>query len=303
MFRISQRLFGPSKRRMDPAWVASVERRYDLKGGYRAYHEYCRERSPHARFDAAAPIVRTGYEHLRVMSGEDAARIQREILERFTVHPGVDKAPHLSLFEIDDRAFERSLLERILGPEVDRRVKAFFGSEYFVYWYHVSRSIPVPELGLNSFRWHCDRGPRAHLKLLFYLNGWSEHGGGTAFLDLETTRSLEASGYVFAPVRTRLADLGPFAREHGVEYEPWFREMQAGEGILFQPSSVLHRGQLSTTGPRYVVTLCLLPSPIPWREALDRNALARGWTDAKWHEHASHFRRLLSDQGRGLDPC
>jgi hypothetical protein len=153
----------------------------------------------------------------------------------------------------------------------------------------------VPELGLNSFRWHCDRGPRAHLKLLFYLNDWSEHGGGTAFLDLETTRRIAASGYVFAPVKTRVADLGPIAQECGVDCAPWLEEMKAGEGILFQPASVLHRGRISTTGPRHVVTLCLLPSPIPWREAQERDVLVRDDAEGKWHAHASHFRDLLSD--------
>ena len=294
MSLIPRALFGPSKRRMDPAWIATVERRYDEGGGYRAYHEYCRERSAQAHVDAAVPVVLSGYEHLCVMPEGAAAEIEHTVLERFTAQPGAAKSRHLSLFDIDDRAFERSVSERILTAEVDQRVTAFFGSEYFVYRCSVSRSVPVPELGLNSFRWHCDRGPRAHLKLLFYLNGWSEHGGGTAFLDLETTRKIAASGYVYAPVKTRLADLGPIAREHGADYAPWLPEMNAGECILFQPASVLHKGQLSTIGPRHVITLCLLPSPIPWREAQNRDVRARDGADGKWHAHASHFRDLLS---------
>jgi hypothetical protein len=294
MSLIPRGLLGPSKRRMDPAWIASIERRYDVKAGYRAYHDHCRERSPHAQVDTTAPIVQTGYEHLRVMPERAAAEIERTVLERFTTHPGLEKSKHLFLFDIDDHLFERSLFERILTADVDQRVMAFFGSEYFVYWYHVSRSLPVPELGLNSFRWHCDRGPRGHLKLLFYLNGWREHGGGTAFLDLETTRKIAASGYVFAPVKTRVEDLGPIARECGVDYAPWLPEMKAGEGILFQPASVLHRGQLSTAGPRHVVTACLLPSPIPWREALHRDVLQRDTADGKWHAQATHFREALA---------
>lgn len=286
-------LFGPSKRRLDPAWVARIERRYDVEGGYRDYLEYCRRCSPDVQVDEAAPIVRTGFEALRVMSEEAAAELEGEVLARFALRPGAEKSPHLALFDVDDRAFERRLLERILTPEVDRRAMAFFGSQYFVYWYHVTRSSPVARLGLNSFRWHCDRGPRGHLKLLFYLNGWEVHGGGTSFLDLDTTRRIAASGYVFAPVKTRLPDLGPIARDVGVDYAPWFQRMQAGEGILFQPSGVLHRGELSTTGPRHVVTLCLLPSPIPWREVLERDVLVRDGRDGKWHEHASWFREAL----------
>jgi hypothetical protein len=286
-------LFGPSKRRLDPAWLAKIERRYEVKGGYRAYHQWCQERSACAQADAAAPIAQKGFEHLRVMPGEAAAEIERNVLERFETRPGAEKSAHLSLFDIDDSAFERDLLERVLTSEVDRRARAFFGSEYFVYWYHVSRSVPVDALGLNSFRWHCDRGPRAHLKLLFYLNGSEAHGGGTAFLDLEATRGIAASGYVFAPVRTRLADLRPLALAHGVEYAPWQPEMKAGEGILFQPAGVLHKGELSTTGARHVVTLCMLPSPIPWRAAHERRDLLRSGADDKWHEHASQLMDVL----------
>lgn len=291
---LSRLLFGPSKHDLDPAWVPSIERRYDVKGGYRAYHEFCRRSSPSGSVDETADITRTGRDHLRVMTEEEAGEIERTVLERFTAQPGAEKSAHLSLFDIDDRAFERDLLERLLTEDVGRRASAFFGSEYFVYWYHVTRSVPVPEQGLNSFRWHCDRGPRGHLKLLFYLNDASVHGGGTAFLDLETTRKLEASGYVYAPVKTRLEDLGPIARESGVDYAPWLPEMKAGEGILFQPASVLHKGRLSTRGARHVVTICLLPSPIPWRAALERDVITRKTTDGKWHERASHFRDELS---------
>lgn len=280
---------------MDPSWLARIERRYDVKGGYRAYHRQCQERCAPVQADPTAPIVQKGCEHLRVMPEEAAKRIERIVLERFETRPAAKKSPHLALFDIDDRAFERDLFERILTPEVEQRVRTFFGSEYFVYWYHVTRSAPVPQLGMNSFRWHCDRGPREHLKLLFYLNGWEEHGGGTEFLDLESTRRIAASGYVFAPVETRLADLSPIAQEFGVAYAPWQPEMRAGEGILFQPAGVLHKGQLSTLGPRYVVTLCILPSPIPWRAAQDRDVLLRDGADGKWHDHASHFMDVLAD--------
>ena len=279
---------------MDPSWVAHIEQRYDVDAGYTAYHEYCRDHSARTPTSDPSPVMDIGYEHLRVTSEDAARKIEGEVLARFGARPTFEKSKHLSPFEFDAPDFELSLLERILTPAVDGAIARYFGSDYLVYWYHVSCSVPVPELGLNSFRWHCDRGPQAHLKLLFYLNGWKEHGGGTAFLDVETTRKIAKSGYVFAPVKTRLADLGDIARECGASYTPSFPKMQAGEGILFRPSSVLHTGAISTHGPRYVVTLCFLPSPVPWREAHAKGVRSQSPSSGKWHENAAYFRKALA---------
>ena len=230
------------------------------------------------------------------MTGSDAAAIVRELLERFECVPTREKSQHLQRYGIDDEVFGRRLLEHALTSDLDGRVLRFFRSEYYVHWYSVTRAIPVPQVGLNSFRWHCDRGPRGHLKLLLYLNGFEEHGGSTELLDLETTRRLEASGYVYAPVKTRVHDLGPLAERFGARYEPWAPRMLAGEGLLFQPTSVLHRGLLPTAGPRYVVTVCLLPSPIPWRRALERRRHALGW---RGREVARRRVRAAGPAGRG----
>ena len=185
-------------------------------------------------------------------------------------------------------------MEAFLTPEVGERVVRFFGSQYLVYWYSVHRAVPVPELKFNSFRWHCDKGPRAHLKLLVYLNDYAEHGGGTEFLDLESTRKLATTGYVFGRVKTRTSDLGPLAARVGVDLAPSSTEPSAGEGMLFQPSNVLHRGLLPTRGPRVVVTLCLLPSPIPWRDALERGVMISVGDDAKWHDDARELQAALA---------
>jgi len=297
MSLISRMLGRLSGRKLDTSWIARIEKQYDIDGGYAAYHEFCREVTDRSSTGGTLELERRGRMHLRAVSEETAREIEREVLERSAPRPSAQKSQHLSIFEIDDPEYERSMLERILSPAVDRAVVDFFDSEYLVYWYHVTRSVPVADLGLNSFRWHCDRGPRSHLKLLLYLNDWNDHGGGTSFLDLEATKAIAQSGYVFAPVNTRVADLGPIARRAGATYAPWFQEMQSGEGILFQPSSVLHRGELSTHGPRHVLTLCLLPSPVPWSDAHARGVPGRSPGDGKWHESAESFRRAFADEG------
>jgi len=283
-----------SKPRLDPRWVERVRRRYEIEAGYADYHAFCRSRFTRSPAPGPAPILEEGRERLRVLDASAAREIRREVETRFRCHPTVEKSRHLESFDVDDERWSRDLLERIVTREVDERAARFFGSEYFVYWFTITRAAPVPELGLNSFRWHCDRGPVGHLKLLLYLNGCEEHGGGTEFLDLDATRGLQASGYVFAPVKTRVVDLAPIAARSGVPYAPWSPEMRAGEGILFQPASVLHRGALPTHGPRYVVTVCLLPSPIPWRDAYDRARQLRAHGYDKWHENAAQLREALA---------
>ena len=84
----------------------------------------------------------------------------------------------------------RVLLDAVLTPEVDAMLTGFFASEYLVYWISVTVTPPDPERQTVSFRWHCDKGPAAHLKLLVYLNGTPEHGGNTEFIDLADTEGV-----------------------------------------------------------------------------------------------------------------
>ena len=69
--------------------------------------------------------------------------------------------------------------------------------------------------------------------------------------------------------------------------------MSAGQGVLFQPATVLHRGVSPSRGPRYVLTLCLLPSPVPWQEALRRGAIVDLADDEKWPAHANELLSAL----------
>jgi hypothetical protein len=295
-----QRLHRSPWARRWPPWVSAEKRvereydKYDRTAGYAEYHAFCRSRFGREIGELATPLVADGRERLRLMTAAEAVAL-RERIERDYVGERVkEKSQHLAVYAIDDEGFVRELLERILAPEVDARAVRFFGSEYFVYWSMVSRASPVPELGFNSFRWHCDRGPRAHLKLIAYLNANAEHRGGTEWLDLEATRGLAREGYVFAPVKTRVSDIsGPAARA-GIECAPWFPDLEAGEGVVFQPSNVLHRGVVPETGARVAVTACLLPSPIPWREALDRGVRVPVGEGDKWSPDASEFRTALS---------
>jgi hypothetical protein len=286
----ARRLLGAGDR------VEGNRRKWDRDAGYAEYHAFCRSRFTRSGPAPGTP-VHEGVERFRVMDPEVAARLRRRIEADYECAVVNEKSPHLLLYRIDDPSFDRELLEQVVVPALDERAVRYFGSEYVVYWYSVSRAIPCETLDRNSFRWHCDRGPEHHLKLLLYLNDHEEHGGSTEFLDLEATRRIAEGGYVFGPVKTRVTDLAPHAKRAGITYEPWSPEMKAGEGILFPPGRALHRGLLPSRGPRLVVTLCLLPSPVPWRTALDRGGLAGSTDGAKWHADASLLKRLYGGGG------
>ena len=48
----------------------------------------------------------------------------------------------------------------------------------------------------------------------------------------------------------RVSDLAPLAEHHNISFEPKEYDLKAGEGLLFEPASVLHVGKLPTAGQR-----------------------------------------------------
>jgi hypothetical protein len=193
------------------------------------------------------------------------------------------------------------ILSAALPEMVDDRLVRFFGSEYLVHWFTLTRTAPAPEQPSVSFRWHCDKGPRAHVKLLVYLNATEEHGGTTSLIDLAETARVARTGYVFGPSGRRTGDLAFLSRLAGAELRECRRPLRAGEGLLFQPASVLHRGISPRRGPRVVLTLCLLPSPIPWREAFRRGAMSDLAQDEKWPANARELLGAAAAQDSSRD--
>jgi len=269
---------------LDSGRVAHVRRRYDRDCGYERFHSYCRARLLRAVPETALELH--GVEQLRVWSEGEASRLLDRIRNGFRVIPFRRNADRVHEYRIDDAGFALDMLAAALPPTVDARIVRFFRSEYFVHWFVVTRAQPRQYEDFNSFLWHCDRGPRAHLKLLIYLNGHEEHGGATEFLDLAATRRFESSGYLFGAVADRRSDLSALADTVGAQFRPDRWRGAAGEASLFTPSRVLHRGVMPDRKPRYVLAICLLPSPVPWRAALERGWLSDLRHDRKWHRDA-----------------
>jgi hypothetical protein len=271
---------------LDSGRVARTHRRFDRDCRYEQFHDFCRDRLLRSVPDAETALERHGVEQLRVWAEADASRLLDRIRSGFRAIPFRRNGGRVHEYRIDDADFTSELLAAALTPAVDARVVRFFRSEYFVHWFVITRAQPQQHGNFNSFRWHCDKGPRAHLKLLVYLNGHEEHGGATEFLDLATTREFERSGYLFGAVADRRSDLSSLAVRAGAPYCPDRWRGAAGEASLFTPSRVLHRGVMPNRKPRYMLGICLLPSPIPWRAALERGWLSDLRHDSKWHGDA-----------------
>ncbi len=278
------------KRELDPRRAARVYREYDLDRGYGPYHEHCRARFERAaNVEAALPLVTRGFEYLPVLSEADAgATLERLEAEHEIAYLKKDTR-NLEGFHVDDPDFIADTLTAVLTPSVDQRLAGFFQSEYLVHWVTFSMTPRAPRQASVSFRWHCDRGPRAHLKLIVYLNSTEAHGGNTEFIDLDDTARVAERGYLFGWTETRTGDVDHLSRIAGAPIRAHARPMAAGDGVVFQPASVLHRGLSPALGPRYVITLCLLPSPVPWRTALERGAMSDLARDPKWHRHADQL--------------
>jgi hypothetical protein len=179
-----------------------------------------------------------------------------------------------------------ALLTRVLAGPLDQRIAEYFGSEYLLHWFTFSVTRQAREQQSVSFRWHCDKGPTAHLKLMVYLNPTDEHGGNTEFVSLEDSAAVARHGYLFGSSKSRSPDIGHLSRIAGRELTGHARPLQAGQAVLFQPARVLHRGLSPDRGDRLVMTLCILPSPVHWKHALQSGAQSNLAVDEKWHKDA-----------------
>ncbi|MEO5882398.1 MAG: hypothetical protein ABIQ06_08275 [Caldimonas sp.] len=290
LMRKAKRWFEPA---LDPTRVDRVFEEFDLRRGYAAWHARCRAAltRPLSVPALPGPVVQDGFAVQKVMAPEMAA----ELLTAASADQPAGRlkrdSAKLEGYSLDNPALVKRLVESALTEQVDVSCLEFFRSEYFVYWTTLSRTAPVDGPASVSFSWHCDRGPRAHLKLLVYLNDRSEHGGGTSYLDLASSDAVARTGYVFARGRRRTGSLDELSRLAARPLAAYEHLPRAGDAVLFQPSRVLHRGVTPHLGPRYVLTLCLLPSPVPWRSALERSAQIDLRTDPIWHDDARELAR------------
>ena len=263
--------------------AAERERDRRVLDRFRLWHRRCRD---HLGRDGPGPkasaFTTNGFERLCGLTERQAKALRTYVasLEGNTLLE-TRFGDHLKQVRAANRSYVYLTFENILQGALDGRLVRFFRSEYMIYWFTITKVSPGGS-GDPSFLWHRDWGPEAHAKVMVYLNPSSEHGGGTLFLDAKTTTRVDRAGYGFPPANQRVDDLGPFADHVGAPIRPDCEPMEAGEAVVFKPQQVLHRGVLPTREPRYVLTLCLRPSPIPWQDVLPRWSLPKMQAGPRW---------------------
>ncbi|MCB1749104.1 MAG: hypothetical protein H6977_07545 [Gammaproteobacteria bacterium] len=283
------------ERRLDRGRAARVYHEFECTRGYAAYHAFCqqawaRERPP----TPDRGLVHDGYMALDAMSPAAAAGLLERCRRGATPEYLKKDTRNLRGFRVRDEELAEALAAAALSPAVDAAIAGWFGAEYLVHWLTVSETPPGSAPASVSFRWHCDRGPRQHLKLIVYLNDGSEHGGGTAFLARADSLAVAASGYLFGRAKRRTYAVDGLAEYAGRPVTPWQPPTGAGAAVLFEPSTIVHVGIMPTRAPRYALTLCLLPSPLPWREALARGTRSDLMDEDLWHGHAAELLERLA---------
>jgi hypothetical protein len=286
-------------RELDSQRAARVYRGFAVNRGYGSYHDICR--SSFARSEpllSTGPLQEQGFEYLCVLNTAQAKDLLESVKSTHNLSYVKKDTKNLHGFHLADNNLIRKILSNVLTNEVDKRLVSYFKSEYLVHWLTFTMTPQAEEQESVSFRWHCDKGPQAHLKLMVYLNATDEHGGNTEFIPLADTARVAEHGYLFGWTQTRRSDIHALSRIAHRDLASCSRAMEAGDGVIFQPATVLHRGLSPRRGPRYVITLCLLPSPVHWETALERGAMSDLATDPKWHRNAAQLLNIIEDGQR-----
>jgi hypothetical protein len=254
--------------KLDPERGRAARLAYDETGRYAAWSAWCRAQM--TRPVGTPPdggLARLGFQVVPVLSAAQAAALKVEILSHVSTSRASKKdIDYADVLQFDNVSFLLPFFEQILSSEIDARLVAHFRSEYFIYSLSISRTMPAAK-SQRSFLWHCDRGPKDFLKINLFLDATADHGSTTEFVNRTDSAALERLGYTFGPNKRRVADLAPLARSAGIAVQPAHPDVKAGEALLFEPANVLHRGILPHRGVRHMLSIMLVPSPIPWRSA------------------------------------
>lgn len=161
------------------------------------------------------------------------------------------------------------ILDTLRAPEMHRAMLQFFRGHYRLRGTAAWRTYPTDHANFHSWLWHCDTYPPHTCKIFLHLTPVTGETGATRFMNLEDTMAYRRAGYFGQYGEERLDDLETFAKEHGIPYRPFHVDAEPGDASVFNPNC-LHRAVPPKHDFRDVVQLYLLPSPIPWEEAFER---------------------------------
>jgi len=182
----------------------------------------------------------------------------------------------ISEYEKDKEALKhpsilKSFLPYLMTDEVDDHVSSYFKSEYCIMWWAMYKIESHNESDFYYTKWHCDGGPKNHLKIITYLNGYDEHASSTAILDKYTSDKLKDIGYIFNNIKRRNVDIDPLCQYYDISFSPELIKPNTGDSLIFNPHQLAHKAVAPNKGhARYALTLCLLPSELNWKTVAEK---------------------------------
>lgn len=242
---------------LNPQGEALIKQRYDYERGYAKTLRFAQ--SVFSRRDQCVDtnLNKHGFYPARKLIPADVCR-------KLIQHTQEADAAYLQT-----REGALNLLDAIFNPQLDAEIISHFGSEYLPLWFHISADTYQSSQDSCSFKWHCDGGPSQHLKIMVYLNSAEEHQGNTLFANPEITQAMKKIGYIFCDLNERKVDLSLLAAAHNIPLSEQGFTLQAGDALVFNPNQIMHRGKSPQMGKtRYVLHICLVPSPVHWRQAI-----------------------------------
>lgn len=239
---------------LDPRFEPNCFNEYEANRGYHANHARCVNENPRFRVRALNSLDFRGFIQIPVISKSLAERWAGRINRDgdFTARD-MDKTEVFEFFQA------------CITPNIEMLIQDYFHTTFAATSLAMYGSSPMDDPSC-SFRWHCDSGPRKSLKMIVYLN--DSHGGGTKMIDRKHTELFKRAGYVFGDLDKRLDDLTDLAQQFGIRYYDSTLCPPAGQGVIFEPSNVLHKGAIPRHKPRYVASMTFIPWVKGWRDFL-----------------------------------
>ncbi|OUR60573.1 hypothetical protein A9Q74_13220 [Colwellia sp. 39_35_sub15_T18] len=121
---------------------------------------------------------------------------------------------------VHDNSVLQVLLPQVFNQALDEQLISYFNSEYCVFWWSIYKVSEHVTDDVYFTKWHCDAGPRKHLKVIVYLNGHEEHGSDTGYLKKTETDQLKEVGYIFNDINDRVVDISELCQHFNISFEP-----------------------------------------------------------------------------------
>lgn len=162
------------------------------------------------------------------------------------------------------------VLQLFDGP-LGKAVCDLYGAHFQVLWLDCYRTYPGSEQ--RSWLWHTDNVPPFIVKGLVYLTQVTADTGPTLILSPEKTKALKSVGYF--PMReehrpARIEENGKVPIS-SADIQTVFAD--PGDAVVFNTNQ-FHKAQPPKDGFRDAISIQLLPSRKPWREALTSRSLS-----------------------------